>query len=873
MNTDQRQQLWDRFLAEWPVERIEAMTLAEYVSVEDKSTFTYWLETEARELGSIKGGSSEKFGIYKRADSSKRNGRNNYSHDDTYTWHSKYGEDAPTAFARIKQSILDVIKAVQVNDLDAIELIDIAPTLKWKVAFIYQNRSKLSVLNIYKVPVLRRAVKNSQATMAQAYSQLLTDKPDDVSLFDYYAKVWTSNQDASEQEIEQLIERMNMDAVNNLSSTKLQQLYELTEWAHDAGLDIYPVNIDNQFRIGRKGLDSTKSDAVFKLITVQKSNIKLGDAKYSLEYLATCEEDKNDFVEQYTIDREGYWPVDYAPNNSSTDTAKSNNGDSEMTMPSLNQILYGPPGTGKTYHTIEAAVKAAEPEFSWKTRDELKAKYDELVTAKRIRFVTFHQSYGYEEFVEGLRAVSNQDNQIEYPIQSGIFKQICQDATASAINQPATLKSNAKIWKLSIDGVKSSRVRDYCFENNIAAIGWGDTGDMSSEERGAEEQDYFESLGALAKSSIMEFSNRMAEGDIVVCVKGQWSIQAVGVVSGDYQFREEGVEDRSDFCHVIPVDWLATELDVNLYELNDNTRLTLKTCYQLTRFTSIELYEVLEKSGVKLKSYSQADSNLEKHRNKQNYVLVIDEINRGNISKVFGELITLIEPSKRKGQEEALELTLPYSGKPFSVPDNLYIIGTMNTADRSLAMMDTALRRRFDFIEMMPEPKLLQGALVKGIDLEQLLSVLNQRIEILYDREHTLGHAFFMPVKALVDAGEQGKAFNVLVSVFKNKVIPLLEEYFFEDWSKIRLVLADNQKTNNESQQFVLEQKADDLKSLFGKGHNLDQYGQSVVKYTLAGSNANVWRDAEAYIGIYKPSEEAPTKSPEAESEVDVELS
>lgn len=521
-----------------------------------------------------------------------------------------------------------------------------------------------------------------------------------------------------------------------------------------------------------------------------------------------------------------------------------------MTFP-LNQILYGPPGTGKTYHTIEAAVKAAEPSYSWDSREELKAEYDRLVSDKRIRFVTFHQSYGYEEFVEGVRAVSNQDNQIEYPIQSGIFKQICQDATASAINQPATLKPSAKIWKLSIDGVKPSRVRDYCFANNLAAIGWGDTGDMSSEERSAEEQDYFESLGALAKSSIMEFSNRMAEGDIVVCVKGQWSIQAVGVVSGDYQYREEGVEDRSDFCHVMPVNWLATGLDVNLYELNGNTRLTLKTCYELTRFTSIELYEVLEKSDVKLKSYSQADNNPEKHRNKQNYVLVIDEINRGNISKVFGELITLIEPSKRKGQEEALELTLPYSGKPFSVPDNLYIIGTMNTADRSLAMMDTALRRRFDFVEMMPKPELLEGVVVKGIDLQCLLKVLNQRIEILYDREHTLGHAFLMPVKALVEQDKQVLAFSELQSVFQNKIIPLLEEYFFEDWSKIRLVLADNQKS--QEKQFIKEHThtKQDLTALFGVKHNLDQYGQSVVKYTLADKADEVWCDSDSYISIY----------------------
>lgn len=864
MNTDQKQQLWDRFLAEWPVERIEAMTLAEYVSVEDKSTFTYWLETEARELGSIKGGSSEKFGIYKRADSSKRNGRNNYRHDDTYTWHSKHGEDASAAFASIKQSILAVIKAVRTYDLNAIEVIDVAPTLKWKVAFIYQNRSKPSVLNIYKAPVLCRAVKNSQATMAQAYRQLTNDMPTDITLFDYAADVWKSNQAATEKEIEQLVENMNMEAVNALSKSKLQQLYELTEWAHDGGLDVYPVNIDNQFRIGRKSLDRAKSDAALKIVTIQKSKIKLGNANYSLEYLAKCEEEKDNFVEQYSVDREGYWPVDYAQKNVLPETTETNNEDSDMTMPSLNQILYGPPGTGKTYHTIEAAVKAAEPDFTWATRTELKKEYDRLVAAKRIRFVTFHQSYGYEEFVEGLRAVSNEDKQVEYRIQSGVFKQVCQSATSSGALHSNLINSNPKIWKLSIDGTKVSQIRTYCIANNLAAIGWGNTGDMSLEERTETEQSYLDSLGAQAKSSVFEFTSRMTRGDIVVCVKGQWAIQAVGVVSGDYQYRPNGLLDRPDFRHFMPVDWLATDLDVDLYSLNDNTRLTLKTCYELDRFTQAELFEHLNKNGVNLADHSDSASI------GQNYVLVIDEINRGNISKIFGELITLIEPSKRKPlsdldeENESIELTLPYSGKSFSVPDNLHIIGTMNTADRSLAMMDTALRRRFDFVEMMPKPELFGNKKVQGIDLTQLLETLNERIEILYDREHTLGHAFLFPA---FNAETKDEAFKELQLAFKNKIIPLLEEYFFEDWDKIRLVLADNQKLEGKKPeskaeielaklQFVVEKDLGpkELTNLFGTKHNLNQYDE-VKQYLLKDKADDVWKEPNAYKAIYAVDE------------------
>ena len=167
---------------------------------------------------------------------------------------------------------------------------------------------------------------------------------------------------------------------------------------------------------------------------------------------------------------------------------------------------------------------------------------------------------------------------------------------------------------------------------------------------------------------------------------------------------------------------------------------------------------------------------------KSNYVLIIDEINRGNIANIFGELITLIEPSKRAGKSEALSVTLPYSKETFSVPDNLYIIGTMNTADRSLALMDTALRRRFHFIEMMPQPELLADIKVEGVDIQRLLERMNARITALYDREHTLGHAFFIPLH-----GEP--TLTKLREIFERQILPLLQEYFFEDWNKIRLVV------------------------------------------------------------------------------------
>ena len=247
----------------------------------------------------------------------------------------------------------------------------------------------------------------------------------------------------------------------------------------------------------------------------------------------------------------------------------------------------------------------------------------------------------------------------------------------------------------------------------------------------------------------------------------------------------------------------------------------------------------------------------------QQYAMVIDEINRGNISKIFGELITLIEPDKRDpldGGKPPIELTLAYSGEKFSVPANLDIIGTMNTADRSLALLDTALRRRFDFVPLLPDTRAdedpdqphsapLAGLMVPTtqageINVRLMLERINERIEALYDRDHTVGHAYFTHLKDV----DRKDRFSELKTVFRNKIIPLLEEYFFEDWQKIRLVLGDNQKKDKQHQ-FVHEiSREEDLLDLFGSDHELDQYASRRTRYQ---KNLKALDEPQAYVGIY----------------------
>lgn len=493
------------------------------------------------------------------------------------------------------------------------------------------------------------------------------------------------------------------------------------------------------------------------------------------------------------------------------------------TMYAKNNILYGPPGTGKTYNTVIYAVAIIEncSIESLYTEDyqTILKRYNDYKEKGQINFTTFHQSFGYEEFIEGIKPAldEEQDEQIQYRIEAGIFKEFCKNAQQLKVtNNNKALQMEARVWKVSLGGSGMNDLKNDCFKNNRIRIGW----DYFGEDLTESEKD----PSGNVKDILNSFYDGMSVGDIVFSLADQKHIDAIGVITGE----PEWLSDVEHYKRSRSVKWLAKGIHENVYDLNGKKNLTQRTVYELKRITIDRVNELILK-------HSQ-DKQIIVEENKKNYVFIIDEINRGNISKILGELITLIEPTKRLGAKEQMKVILPYSKEEFGVPQNVYILGTMNTADRSIAMMDTALRRRFRFIEMMPDVKLLEGIKVGTIDIQRMVDAINKRIEVLYDREHTIGHAYFMGLKS-------EPTIENLENIFKNAIIPLLQEYFYEDYSKIQLILGDNAKANE--LKFILDTPVQ-MKAVFKANPDID-----IPEYKYSIQLA-AFKKSASYIEIYE---------------------
>ena len=437
----------------------------------------------------------------------------------------------------------------------------------------------------------------------------------------------------------------------------------------------------------------------------------------------------------------------------------------------LNIILYGPPGTGKTYNTVNKAISIANPSFDLnQPRKVIKTEFDRLMNDGQIVFTTFHQSMSYEDFIEGIKPdlLEDENNQVKYKIEPGIFKKACAIAAYNCYKlkeQPSKYTFD-DLYNAFIDSIQEQ------IENNTPPVYKSLTG----RETEVKEINTNDSIIARAKNSRAKGSAPLTKENLQKLYDKFKNIEEIT--------RLEQVKDAVQITPRI-TEFYAVFNGLKSFEQSYTPEI--KDADE--KFVEVDEIEIQKKykAGVyddAIKLYG---------RDAKPVVLIIDEINRGNVSQVFGELITLIEEDKRLGAGEDLKVTLPYSKQLFGVPSNLYIVGTMNTADRSVEALDAALRRRFSFEEMPPKPELIRtdGVLkvsngnllspIGDINLPGLLEVINRRIEKLLDKDHQIGHSYFIAVESLDD----------LKLAFQNKIIPLLQEYFFGDYGKIGLVLGN----------------------------------------------------------------------------------
>ncbi|EAH4708044.1 TPA: McrB family protein [Campylobacter jejuni] len=768
-NLDEKkiQEMHDGFLnfqEVWTLEKVKNMTLEEYTNIKkdnpNRDDFTFWIESKLDNLGSIWGGSAFKFGIYRRNDESQKESSSGRLYSQNYAWIAKYGNNENEAFNNIKEKIIQIIQASQDNNLKTIEKIDFGDAIKWKIAFHYQDVKNIKIVNIFSKNVLDLISLNEfkeKLKIYQIHKKLLENK--NLSLVKMIENIaiplWNKYGMDSQNYIDKMknlfSEYLNKKKLDKNTINKYIQVIEniskefLKENLYSCDLFSFDQNINK-----------LNKNEEFKLKNSNGHNMYSSALNYYRAFLI-------DYYEQDIFI-----------------TERVQSEESNMKIIPLNQILYGPPGTGKTYHTIDKALEILGENLE--SRDEKKAKFDEYVRKGQIVFTTFHQSYGYEEFVEGIKPIIDNDEnsqEVKYDVKDGIFKELCDKSLKNYIlsmQNENEIDLDKLIFEFAnyINQDFLNKGNEFPLENKVSI-----------------------------KKILLNFKDEYRSFSLGGSIKSPQSL-TIDIIKRDYlNFKNKKILSFKD---------IKPKYD-SQSDYHGNA------IYYFMFYNKLKEFENIQNEKFKIKKEIL-----------KSYIIIIDEINRGNVSKIFGELITLIEPSKRIGEKEELKVTLPYSGEKFGVPKNVYIIGTMNTADRSITSLDTALRRRFEFVEMMPDVSKLSMD-CEGINLQELLKAINTRIEYLLDREKTIGHAFFVSVENLED----------LKKVFQNKIIPLLQEYFYNDYALINAVLNDND--------MIFEDKKDD--KYLQKIKNLDSVNSERSIYNIASFDDKIWDKIEIYQAIY----------------------
>lgn len=654
MTNEEHYKLKEAFLQEWPLSRIQQLRLEEYTNL-DKTSFCYWLEAKTNLLGSIWGGSAYKFGIYKKRNRSKLINGNGRKTDDNneYAWLTKYGDTRDEAFQKIKNNLIAIIENAQKNNLEAIDRIELGYAYKWKIAFLYSN---FTIVNIFKWDSLLNAAEylgfeENDKSYPSLNNFIIQKKEEALDYFDFTYKLWGIAESSNLDEISEIDE--DLESIFDLKSMN-QIFYGPPGTGKTFKLISYLKKQKNKKEIRPQNVTIINKNRTYWHLAPGEGGYLWEDLKKgnrlgyewchtSLGDLKALNRDKTDNfnIKSYfsyvkkgdyfcVISGRKFYAIAEALNDYDFENSKSDIFDFQtievkwvkiFNTPELLSASYTPTfgrlNGGKRWNSLIEALNNNDIFFDDSQRNEMAVLEHET----NYIFTTFHQSFSYEDFIEGIKPNFDENEDLKYIIEDGIFKSACDKAA------------------------------------NLAG---------------------FEDLNDALKSS----------------------------------------------------------------------REIVKAKFEIS----------------------------------EPFFLFIDEINRGNVSQIFGELITLIESDKRLGENNETRIKLPYSKDvDFCVPPNLYIIGTMNTADRSVEALDTALRRRFSFVEMMPDYDVLENKNIEGIELAVLLKTINNRIEVLLDRDHTIGHSYFINVNSLED----------LKNTFKTNIIPLLQEYFYNDYEKIALVLGE----------------------------------------------------------------------------------
>ncbi|MFV0142562.1 McrB family protein [Empedobacter falsenii] len=721
------------FLRTWPIERLRKITLEEYTNLNKSDSFCYWLEQRTNDLGGITGGSSFKFGIYKRNNTEKEISTSNGLTDGEYAWFDKYGQTRDEAFEAVREIIIQIAQLATDKEFDKIEQIDLGESTKWKIAFMYSDYqlintfSKDMVCSILDFLQIKYSYDESRFSLS---NKILSQKKDDEDYFDFGSKFW--NEILISQTLKKILVRQQ-DRLNSYFEI-MDQLVE--KLSLEPNSDQYYFNYDKKenrlvFTIGQRYIWRIEKD-LYKYISLNKSDDVLYEFSGSPEaytktsnLLLNKNLIVNEILEAANQEIKRTTNSSFKKNNKkdlqelvfnkdfrervftslNLFTTKSENiTNKTMIDIPLNQILYGPPGTGKTY--------------------SLKRKFFDLFTVKE-------DSISRDQFL----------NELVKPLS---WWQVITLVLIDLKNARVTEIYDHELIKIK-ESHSSSKTIVPTIWGQLQAHTVNDCPNVNVEKR--QNPLYF----SKDKNSIWTIDIKLVEELYPEIIEIFNSFKNFNPSPNKLINNYEFVTFHQSFTYEDFIEGIKPDLE------NEDSELKYKI-----------------EDGIFKRVADRA-----KRDPFNKYALFIDEINRGNVSQIFGELITLIEEDKRLGNDEAIEVTLPYSKEKFGVPSNLYIIGTMNTADRSVEALDTALRRRFVFEEMPPKYGLegLQQDLF-GFTASHLLETINKRIEKLLDKDHQIGHAYFI-----------NKNETTIIDSFYKNIIPLLQEYFFGDYGKIGLVL------------------------------------------------------------------------------------